>query len=160
LLHIGYIFATLSYMARQCVLPPLPCSPYPPLMSLTCGTLQREEEPVRLLQQSGSPDSVRQCFFHFVATELAGRPSELYPWAMRGGKRRWPAPMSPTNPIYLPEGNKVPKLPLFEIRAAIVDRTITTFFFPPLSLRAPEKSPSPGRSSPKGWEVGGGGRRW
>jgi hypothetical protein len=41
----------------------------------------------------------------------------------------------------------VPKLPLFEIRAAIADRMITTFFFPPplslslsVSLQAPKKS--------------------
>jgi hypothetical protein len=34
------------------------------------------------------------------------------------------------NPIYLPEGRKVLKLPLFEIRAATVDRMITSLFFP------------------------------
>jgi hypothetical protein len=41
------------------------------------------------------------------------------------------------NPIYLLEGRKVLTLPLFEIRAATVDRTITSFFFPCLSLLAP-----------------------
>jgi hypothetical protein len=52
-------------------------------------------------------------------------------WAKKGLGQ----PAMPTaNPTYIPKGNKVHKLPLFEIRAAIVDRTITTFFFPPLCL--------------------------